>query len=152
MTYIQPLEISSAQSQGTLGAPASIAANERMPCGPITHSGITVNAQGQLVLSANQTHIIMGAAYIESNSGTGTIEVQWYDVTNSAWLGRSQESWVSTISNSYPRTSVARCVVVPSVSTTIEFRVVSVGPISRINVNSLASGYGGRAWYGAISF
>lgn len=154
MTYIQPLEMSSTQqSQGTLGAPASFSANQRMPCGAITHTGITVNASGQLVLSANQTHVIMGTVYIETAGSAAGIVVQWYDVTNSAWIGRSMATFVSTTTTNSPRTSVARCVVTPSVSTTIEFRIVSIGAgLSNINVNSLASGYAGQAWYGAISF
>ena len=151
------------KSIGDLTAPSSIAANQRMPCGSITHTGLTVNASGQLVLSANTTFIIFGSPLIEANSSpyNGTIVFQWYDVTNSSWIGRPLYNWVNTSnSTTNDRSSIARAVIYPTASTTIEFRIKSIGTtgIDTINPASPSAHWGthapyvGTQYYSVLSF
>lgn len=141
------------QSQATLTAPSSATANERLPCSSITHTGLTVNGTGQLVLSSGYTFVLMAGHYLERSSGFGTLECRWYDVTNSQFLGRSCKSWVAT-SNYYNqrRTPVARCLITPSVSTTLEVRIVSTTSGNSINPSSPLFDYIGTPWYSVISF
>lgn len=153
MSYFNEYEMISYQSQGFPGSPSSIVINQRMPCSTITHTGVNVNAFGQLELSAGYTHIIMGTAYAETNSSTCTCSVQWYDVTNSLWLGRGQKMSLATQAQTQPRTSVARFVMSPSTTTTVEFRISNVtAGVDYLNSNTLFSGYVGKAWYGVITF
>lgn len=152
MTFIiNQVAESSNQSQSTLLAPASAAAGQRMPCSSITHTGLTVNANGQLVLSAGYTFLLMASHYIERVSGYGNIESQWYDVTNSTYVGRSLKNWLNTSNTGGKRTSIARCLIVPSVQTTLEMRIISVTSGTVVNTNSLFD-YVGTPWYSVISF
>lgn len=153
MTFIiSQIAESSNQSQSTLLAPTSVAAGQRMPCSSITHTGLTVNANGQLVLSAGYTFLLMASHYIERVSGTGFIESQWYDVTNSVYVGRSLKNWVSTLSYAgEKRTAVARCLIAPTVQTTLEMRIISVTSGTVVNTNSLFD-YVGTPWFSVISF
>ena len=154
MTFIK-LDIpeSAHQSQSTLTAPSSATANEILPCSSITHTGLTVNGSGQLVLSSGYTFILMAGHYLERSSGFGTLESQWYDVTNSQFLGRSCKSWVNTTNNSSQRrTPVARCLITPSVSTTLEMRIVSTTSGNSINPSVPTFDYIGTPWYSVISF
>lgn len=152
MTFIiSQIAESSNQSQSTLLSPSSVAANQRMPCSSITHTGLTVNGNGQLVLSTGYTFVLMGSHYIERVGGYGAIESRWYDVTNSAFVGRSVKNWLNTTNTGGKRTAVARCVIVPSVQTTLEMRIVSVTSGTVVNNNSLFD-YVGTPWYSVISF
>lgn len=154
MTYIiQQLAESSTQSQSTMTAPSSATANERLPCTSITHTGLTVNGNGQLVLSSGYTFILMAGHYLERSSGFGELETRWYDVTNSQFLGRSAKSWVDT-STSFAgrRTSVARCVITTTASTTLEMRIVSTTSGNSINPSNPLFNYLGTPWYSVISF
>jgi len=152
MTFIMSqIAESSNHSQSALLSPTSVAADERLPCASITHSGLTVNANGQLVLNTGHTFLLMASHYIERASGYGQIESQWYDVTNSTFVGRSVKSWLNTTNTGGKRTAVARCLIVPTVQTTLEMRIVSVTAGTVVNNNSLFD-YVGTPWYSVISF
>lgn len=139
-------------SQSTLTAPSSIAVNQLMPCTSITHTGLSVNASGQLVLSAGYAFILTGSFYIEENSGTSSMEASWYDATNTTAIGTRLSVSLSISSLSGPRGSCFRALVIPSVSTTIEARITSIfGTLSDVNTNTLAD-YAGTAWYSVLSF
>ena len=150
------------KSIGNLTAPSSIAANERMPCASITHSGLTVNGSGQLVLSANTTFILFGSPLIEDNTPyNADFECQWYDVTNSAWIGRTLNSWagINVVSTAYMKSAIARAVIYPTVSTTVELRIKTVGnlldivnPVSPGNHWSTHAPYIGTQYYSVLSF
>lgn len=132
-----------------------------MPCGSITHTGVTVSS-GQLILAANYTYIIWGSPLIEDNSTpyTGTMTAQWYDVTNSQYIGRDWRGYVGVDSQvSHARSSFARCVIAPSVSTTIEFRITaidsqvdSVNPTTPSDHWNTHAPYIGQQYYAVLSF
>ena len=152
MSYIEQFFAQGAvHSQSTLSPPASVLAGERMPCASISHTGITVNANGQLVLSSGYTYILQASHYIEKTSGFGEMVSCWYDVTNGTYLGREVKSWVHTSPSAYKRTPIARCLIQPSVQTTVEMRIVSVTAGIIVNTNSLAT-YAGTPWYSVLSF
>ena len=161
-TLLAPDQPTANKSIGDLTSPSSLSAGERMPCGSITHTGVTVNASGQLVLATNKTFIIWGSPLIEDNSTphTGTMTAQWYDVTNSQYIGRDWRGYVGTDSQvSHARSSFARCVIAPSVTTTIEFRITAidsqvdtVNPTSTGNHWSTHTPYIGTQYYAILSF
>jgi len=150
------------KSIGNLTAPSSIAANQRMPCASITHSGLTVNGSGQLVLSANTTFILFGSPLIEDDSPyNADFSCQWYDITNSSWIGRPLISWagVNVVSTSYMKSAIARAVIYPTASTTVELRIKAVGasldhvnPVSPGNHWSTHTPYIGTQFYSVLSF
>ena len=152
MSYIPEFSFINTQSIGEMLAPSAFTADSRIPCGSISHSGVTVNTDGQLELSAGNTYLIQASTYIELDGGTGSLEARWYDVTNGGWLGRSQKTWVSTGNQTQLRTTLSRFAIETSGATTVELRLVSTATASRINTHVLAAGYGGRAWYSVISF
>ena len=139
-------------SQATLGAPSSIAVDELMPCASITHTGLTVNGSGQLVLSSGYAFILTASFYIEELSGSSSMEASWYDVTNTTEIGTRLSVYLSTSNGSDPRGSCFRALVIPSVSTTIEARITAItGALSDVNTNTL-SDYAGTPWYSVLSF
>ena len=173
MTFflMQKPEVSQ-QSQGVLEAASSATANERMPCSSITHTGLIVNGNGQLVLSSGYTHILTASPYMEApfasygtSSGSHILIAQWYDVTNSQWLGVQSRIACNYSNNTYDkRGSAARCLVTPSVETTVEARIVSVTSTGTLaadlivnqftytaSINRPANMYG-SPWYSVISF
>ena len=155
MTYIiREVAENSTQTQSTLTPPSAVAVDERLPCSSITHTGLTVNSNGQLVLSSGYTFILIAGHYLERVTGYGDLETRWYDVTNSQFLGRSGKSWVSNASANSMRTSAARCLITPSVSTILEVRIVATtgGSTNLINPSSPLADYVGTAWYSVISF
>jgi hypothetical protein len=164
MTFIKiaPDLPTATKSIGSLSAPASIAVNQRMPCSSITHSGLTVNGSGQLVLSANTTFILFGSPLIEDNTSpyNATFECQWYDVTNSVYIGRPLKQWVGiTSSTAYDRGSIARAVIYPTVSTTVEFRIKAVSasldtvnPVTATAHWGTHAPYAGEQVYAVLSF
>ena len=153
MTYfnkVVPTGISTSQS--TLNSPSSIAVNETMPCGSITHTGLTVNASGQLVLSTGYAFVLTGVFYIEENSGSSSMEATWYDVTNTSNIGTKLSVYLSTSSGTGPRGSCFRALVIPTVTTTVEARILSIsGVLSNVNTNVIGD-YAGTAWYSVYSF
>ena len=153
MTYLSTLTRPDIDtSQSTVGAPSSIAANQKMPFASITHNNLTVSS-GQLVLDANYTFIITASAYIESSStSTGYFTGQLYDVTNSAWLGCELKLCISSAALNDQVGCFARAVVCPSVQTTVEFRIKSVsGNVPSVN-NPKIFDYLGLSWYSVASF
>lgn len=162
----------SQQSQGVLEAAASATANERMPCSSITHTGLTVNGSGQLVLSSGYTHILTASPYMEgpfasygTSSGSHILIAQWYDVTNSQWLGVQSRIACNYSNNSNDkRGSAARCLVTPSVATTVEARIVSVTSTGSLAADLVVNNFTyttsisrpakmyGSPWYSVISF
>ena len=162
----------SQQSQGVLEGASTVSANERMPCSTITHTGLTVNASGQLVLSAGYTHILTASAYQEvpfasygTSSGSHFLTSQWYDVTNSQFIGVQSKIACNYSNNQYDkRGSVARCLVTPSVSTTVELRIVSESSTGSLAADKIVNEFTysasinrppnmyGSPWYSVISF
>lgn len=139
-------------SQSTLTAPSSIAVNQLMPCTSITHTGLTVNGSGQLVLSSGYAFILTGSFYIEEAAGTSSMEASWYDSTNTTAIGTRLSVHLSTSTQSGARGSCFRALVIPSVATTVEARITAItGTLSDVNTNTLAD-YAGTAWYSVQSF
>lgn len=145
-----PLE----RSVGVMTAPASIAANQRLPLGSITHTGVTVSG-GQITLAAGRTYILFSNFTVEADNATGlisTIRCQWYNVTTSAYIGRYAETWCRSSNYDGRRDTIVRALIAPTSTTTVEVRIVSTsGPVSRVNVSSIAT-YMGTPWYAVASF
>jgi hypothetical protein len=93
-----------------------------------SHNNITIS-NGQLVISGGE-HMIVGAPYatIEPISSTTetVFDFQWYDVTNSQYLGCQGRRVVrySTYPSSVARAPIASCYV--NTSITLELRCVSL--------------------------
>lgn len=167
MTFIllPPDKPTSTQTVGNLLSPSSIAVDAVCPCDSITHAGLTVSGSGQLVLSSSKDWILWASPLVEANNNPyyGAMTFQWYDVTNSAYIGRPVDLWTSTSFSQYNlRGSVARAVLSPSVNTTVELRITSIvtGGIDTVNPttpkNHWASNapgtYVGEQWYAVLSF
>ena len=155
MTYIiKDVAENSTQTQSILTAPSTVAVDERLPCSSITHTGLTVNSNGQIVLSSGYTFILIAGHYLERVSGYGDLETRWYDVTNSQFLGRSGKSWVNNAAGNSMRTSAARCLIKPSVPTILEVRIVATtgGSTNLINPSSPMFDYLGTPYFSVISF
>lgn len=166
MTFIllPPSKPESTQTVGVLSPPSSISVGSVCPCASITHSGLTVSGSGQLVLSASKDWIIWGSPLVEANNSPyiGAMTFQWYDVTNSAYIGRPIDLWTSTGGNANARGSVARVVLTPSVDTTIELHITAISSSGIDTVNSATpknhwasnapGAYIGVPWYAVLSF
>jgi len=151
------------KSIGNLTAPASISADQRLPCSSISHTGLTVNASGQLELSANTTFLLFGSPLVEDNASpySGSFSCQWYDVTNSNWIGRPLITWAGiSASTSFMKSSIARAVIYPTASTTVELRIKTVASqIDKVNAAtpsahwpSSHAPYIGTQFYTVLSF
>lgn len=158
MTYLPFISNpSSNKSQGSLGVPANLNVNTRIPCTSVTHTGIT-NSSGQLVISSGLSVLLTASAFLVRGTTGGYLVYQWYDVTNSAWLGRAcQISTAKYTDNNhrYRSQSFARCVLVTTAQTTVELRIKSILNTSRINeLNDGSTDFTGRAnpWYSILSF
>ena len=88
---------------------------------------------------------------------------QWYDVTNSAYIGRPVDLWTSTSLSQYNlRGSVARAVLSPSVNTTVELRITAISSSGIDTVNPATpknhwppfnqGAYVGVPWYAVLCF
>ncbi len=166
MTYIllPPSRPESTQTIGTLLSPSSIAVDSVCPCGSMTHSGLTVNGSGQLVLSSSKDWILWASPLVEANNNpyNGAMTFQWYDVTNSSYIGRPIDLWTSIGGGANLRGSFARVVITPSVDTTIELRIKSItnSGIDTVNpatpknhwASNAPNPYVGEQWYSVLSF
>lgn len=166
MTFIlqPPNKPESTQTVGVLSPPSSIAISSVCPCAAITHAGLTVNGSGQLILSASKDWILWGSPLVEANNSpyTGAMTFQWYDVTNSTYIGRPIDLWTSTGGGANLRGSVARAVVAPTVDTTVELRITAISSNGIDTVNSATpknhwasdapGAYVGVPWYAVLSF
>jgi len=158
MTYIPFFENPNAdKSQGVLGVPANLNVNTRIPCTSVTHSGIS-NSSGQLVINSGLSVLLTASAFLVRDTTGGYLVYQWYDVTNSSWLGRACQ--ISTAlytddANRYSSQSFARCVLVTTAQTTVELRIKSILNTSAINeLSDSSTDFSGRAspWYSILSF
>ena len=154
------------QTLGEFQSVNSINTNQRIPCSQITHTGLTVNSNGQLVLQSGYTHILTGSPYFEATRNTGnyTIVSRWYDVTNSQYIGVGFRVGLdNSLNQNLKRGSAARCLLVPTSNTTIEMRIVNItfgsGVVNAnnytISMNHHSSNYPkayGSGWYSVISF
>lgn len=136
-------------------APASIAVGQRLPLGSITHTGVTVSG-GQITLASGQTYLLFSGYYVEADNTTGsisTLRCQWYNVTSASYIGRGAQTWCSnTGPNDLRRDTIVRALIEPASATTVELRITATsGPVSRVNVQSLAT-YMGSPWYAVASF
>tara|TARA_Y200000002_G_C22555841_1_gene610271 strand:- start:325 stop:825 length:501 start_codon:yes stop_codon:yes gene_type:complete len=166
MTFIllPPDKPTSTQTVGNLLSPSSIAVDSVCPCDSITHTGLTVNGSGQLVLSSTKDWVLWASPLAEANSNpyTGAMSFQWYDVTNSAYIGRPIDLWTSVGGGASARGSVARAVITPSSDTTVELRITSIvtGGIDTVNpttpknhwASNAPGAYVGEQWYAVLSF
>lgn len=166
MTFIllPPDKPTSTQTVGNLLSPSSIAVDSVCPCDSITHTGLTVNGSGQLVLSSTKDWVLWGSPLVEANNSPyeGAMTFQWYDVTNSAYIGRPVDLWTTTSGGATFRGSVARAVITPSADTTVELRITSIvtGGIDTVNpatpknhwASNAAGAYIGEQWYAVLSF
>ena len=119
---------------------------------------MTINGSGQLILSATKDWILWASPLVEANNNPfqGAMTFQWYDITNSSYIGRPVDLWTSTQGGATFRGSVARAVVTPSVDTTVELRITSVitGGIDSVNpvtpknhwASSIPGAYIGEQW------
>lgn len=146
------------KSQSTLGVPADLNVNTRIPCTAVTHTGIT-NSNGQLIISSGLSVLLTASAFIDKRpTYTGGYMVfQWYDVTNSAWLGKdcqiSTAKWDDN-THRYKSESFARCVLITTTQTTVELRIKSILNCTAINEEYDGSTIFGRPspWYSILSF
>ena len=166
MTFIlqPPNKPDSTQTVGVLSPPTSISVGSVCPCASITHSGLTVNGSGQLVLSSSKDWILWASPLVEANNSpfVGAMTFQWYDVTNSSYIGRPIDLWTSTGGGQNARGSVARVVLSPSVNTTVELRITAISSNGIDTVNSATpknhwasdapGAYIGVPWYAVLSF
>lgn len=161
MTYIPFIKNPDAdKTQTTLGVPANLNVNTRIPCTSITHTGIT-NSSGQLVINSGLSVLLTGACLIDRRTTYtgGYLVFQWYDVTNSAWIGRSCQLSTASWNNNthrYRSESFARCVVIATAQITIELRIKSILNVSAINEqydgSSIPASSWPSPWYSMLSF
>lgn len=162
MTYIPILKNPSFdRSVGSLTNPSSLSANQKIPVSTsnFSHSGIT-NSAGTLTISANKSVILIANTYIEIKypGGDAVAVCQWYDVTNSTWLGIPHRCAASVVNsaNTYAYTNeFARAVVVTSSQIDVEFRIKSItegtsGDLLRF-IQQNESNYG-EPWFSIVSF
>ena len=167
MTFIllPPNKPESTQTVGVLSPPSSISVDSVCPCASITHTGLTVSGSGQLVLSSSKDWILWASPLVEANNSPyyGAMTFQWYDVTNSVYIGRPVDLWTSTSASQHNlRGSAARVVLSPNVNTTVELRISAISSNGIDTVNSAtpknhwagnaAGAYIGVPWYAVLSF
>lgn len=157
MTYYKynlQTELPIQRSVGVMTAPASIVAGQRLPLGSITHTGVTVSG-GQITLASGQTYMLFSGFYVEADNASGvlsTLRCQWYNVTDSVYIGRYAETWMRNTDHNGRRDTIVRALIEPASAKTVELRIVSTsGPVSRVNVQSIAT-YMGTPWYAVASF
>jgi len=155
MTYFKTLKAPTLnRSLATLASPSSISVNERMECSNITHSNLSVNTDGQLVLDSGYTFVLSASAYQEqSGTSASIVTYAWYDVTNSVELGRDLQivTKTGTVSSGL-RGCLARCVIETTAQITVEFRITAInGAPDNIN-NTVLFDYLGTPWYSVLSF
>lgn len=154
------------KTQSTLGVPANLNVNTRIPCTSVTHTGIT-NANGQLVISSGLSVLLTASCFTtrqvtSTNYGVpGYLVFQWYDVTNSTWLGKDCQISTALYNNSnrYLSQSFARCVLITTAQTTVELRIKAITSGST-HVNEFYDGatnfhdyeWTGSPWYSILSF
>lgn len=162
MTYAPFLANPNAnKTQSTLDVPANLNVNTLIPCTAVTHTGIT-NSGGQLVISSGLSVLLTASCTIDRGTTYtgGYLVFQWYDVTNSAWLGKdcqiSTAKWDSN-THRYKSESFARCVLITSSQITVELRIKSI--LNCSSVNELYDGATNFAelgiaspWYSILSF
>lgn len=162
MTYIPILKNPSFdRSVGSLTNPSSLTANQKIPVSTsnFSHSGIT-NSAGTLTISSNKNVILTANTYIEIlyPGGDAVAICQWYDVTNSTWLGIPHRCAASVLqtANTYSYTNeFARAVIVTSSQIDVEYRIKSIteatsGDLKRF-VQSQETTYG-EPWFSIVSF
>ena len=158
MTYIPFFENPNAdKSQGELGIPANLNVNTRIPCTSVTHSGIS-NSSGQLIVNSGLSVLLTASAFLVRDTAGGYLVYQWYDVTNSSYIGRSCQIstaiWTDN-NHRYSSQSFARCVLITTAQTTVELRIKSILNTSAINeLSDSSTDFTGRAspWYSMLSF
>jgi hypothetical protein len=161
MTYIPFLANPDAdKTQSTLGVPANLNVNTQIPCTAVTHTGIT-NSNGQLVISSGLSVLLTASAFIDRRTTYtgGYMVFQWYDVTNSAWIGKdcqiSTATWDSN-THRYKSESFARCVLITTSQITVELRIKSILNCTTINEaydgSSIPSSSWPSPWYSILSF
>jgi len=123
-----------------------------------SHTNITVNGSGQLVISAGE-HVLAASVFNTmdpiNTSVTTPFEFQWYDVTNSQYLGVAGQRVTRRTADTIAVHRSPLCVAYVDSAITVEIRCVAR---SGNNVNawdSYAGGllYLGKAWgyiYSAI--
>jgi hypothetical protein len=146
------------KTQSTLGVPADLNVNTRIPCTSATHTGIT-NSNGQLVISSGLSVLLTASAFIDKRTTYtgGYMVFQWYDVTNSVWLGKDCQLSTATWNDNthrYKSESFARCVLITTSQTTVELRIKSILNCTAINEEYNGSIVFGRPtpWYSILSF
>ena len=152
MTFIlqPPNKPDSTQTVGVLSPPSTISVGSACPCASITHSGLTVNGSGQLVLSANKNWILWASPLIESNNSAndaGTMTFQWYDVTNSTYVGtKAKVSGGLNMSEGRSGNIVSdeKAVHVTDQNNIYELRIISYSGTSAVD-NSSAGDYYNRS-------
>ena len=158
MTYIPFVSSpSSNKSQGSLGVPANLNVNTQIPCTSVTHTDIT-NSSGQLVINSGLSVLLTASAFLVRDTTGGYLVYQWYDVTNSSWLGRACQISTALYTDNnhrYSSQSFARCVLITTAQTTVELRIKSILNTSAINeLSDGSTDFTGRAnpWYSILSF
>lgn len=160
MSYIKNFIINQPDRvQHTLSTPADLNVGTRIPCNSVTIQGIS-NSNGQLVIDSGKSVLLTAGAYIHKGSNeSGYLIYQWYDVTNSTWLGRSCIASGAKWDNNtrYKIQQFARCVLITSSQTTVELRIKEISNISNINeysdgTNDFASYHTASPWYSVLCF
>jgi hypothetical protein len=162
MTYIPIFETPSFdRSIGSMTNPSSMSANQKIPISisGFNHSGIT-NSSGTLTINANKSVILVASTYMEIQypGGDAVAVCQWYDVTNSSWIGipHRKAMSVSSAVNTYAYSNeFSRAILITSSQIEVEYRIKSIleGTSGDLNgfVQSQESNYG-EPWFSIISF
>jgi len=162
MTFTKVFEIRGVDRvQSTLTVPVNLNVNTRIPCTHETISGITFS-NGQMTIDAGKNVLLSAGAFISRGTiyNAGYLEYQWYNVTSSTWIGRSctvgTNKW-NYNTERFMNSAFARCVVIPSVQTTVELRIKNIHQVTNINETSdngtnFEELYYPSPWYSVLAF
>ena len=149
----QPLEppiatvLSSDESTGTgTFCSASLAADQTTNIAATDHiefdtldedGGITLQtgvgqADGIFELSAGKKYYLTGAVRPEFSGATGQLVMAWYDITNTAELGKRAIYESQTHASNNADQPKAEIVITPTTNITIEFRIIAVTALTAL--------------------
>ena len=161
MTFLKNIIIDQPERiQHTLGVPANMNVGTRIPCNSTTIQGIS-NSSGQLVIDSGKSVLLTAGAFIDKRTSynSGYLKYQWYDVTNSQWIGRSciisTAKW--NVNVRYKVQQFARCVLITSSQKTVELRIKEINNVSSINefyngTNNFNTIMTASPWYSVLCF
>lgn len=130
---------------------STIVANDRIKIdsSDFSHGNITVNTLGQFVIAGGEHVLCCGIVATKSPTNTNVqtlFEFQFYDVTNSAYLGVAGRRVLNKGSSSVSNYRAPLCIAYVNSAITVELRCKAQSGSSVHAWNSLARDYVGQSW------